>query len=286
MNGLDLFSGIGGIAEALCPWVKTIAYCEREPKSIAILLSRMGRGEIDAAPIWDDVSTLSGKHFDCSIDIISGGFPCTDISLAGLRKGLDSDRSGLFWEIVRLTKEIRPKIIFLENVWPGVKKFVPTIRTQFEAMGYDVRDGYLAASDVGAPHKRQRWFCVAYSNKTKLWKQSRRSSGKTRESTQQPKHSMESGQTSNSYKVGCEGFRNNDFCTNQQKKQSEITSLLERNNWNENAKFFCGMDNGLPLRNYAIGALGDSVVPQQARVAFEILTGLKTAPISPTKGAL
>ena len=104
MNGLDLFSGIGGIGLALEQWVRTVAYCERERYAQAVLLSRMQSGEIDTAPIWDDVSTLKG-HMLPRIDIIFGGFPCQDLSVAGFGKGLDGEHSGLFYEIVRLTKE-------------------------------------------------------------------------------------------------------------------------------------------------------------------------------------
>lgn len=270
MNGLDLFSGIGGISEALSPWVRTVAYCEREPKSIAILLSRVGRGEIDNAPVWDDVFTLTKSQIDCPIDIISGGFPCTDISLAGLRKGLDSDRSGLFWEVVRLTKEIRPKIVFLENVWPGVRKFVPTIRAQFENMGYSVRDGFITASDVGAPHKRSRWFLVAYADKAKLRQQSggRKKSGQNEAFTNLP---LGEGQNADTKKERHERQRRS---SGDETKASKLTSFVERDLWDEVAHELCRMDNGLPLRSYARGALGDSVVPQQARAAFEIMTGL------------
>jgi site-specific DNA-cytosine methylase len=303
INGLDLFSGIGGISEALSPWVKTIAYCEIEPKSRAILLSRMFRGEIDNAPIWDDVFTLSGRHIDVPIDIISGGFPCTDISLAGLQKGLRADRSGLFWEIVRLTKEIAPSIIFLENVWPGVRKFVPTIRDQFESLGYAVRDGFLAASDVGAPHKRQRWFLVAYANQRGLlkqrgggrrkdWKDSLQSHGdleegpianayENRRGIYEPKERIkdvhaslvvEQGDVANAKEERLQRLGLRAKCD--ESKQSELADILDRNDWNGLADFLCRIDNGVPLRRYARGALGDSVVPIQAREAFKVLSGL------------
>lgn len=267
LNGLDLFSGIGGISEAIAPWVRTIAYCEREPKSIAILLSRMGRGEIDNAPIWDDVFTLSRSQLDVEIDVISGGFPCTDISLAGLRKGLAADRSGLFWEIVRLTKEIRPKIVFLENVYPGIKKYVPTIRNQFESLGYVCRDGFLAASDIGAKHQRKRWFFVAYSNQERIRQQPARIQNKILTD-----NIMENGENTHADE---ERFQRQRITSGISKEQSELTSLLESDSWDELANFFCRMDHGLQFRRYARGALGDSVVPNQVRYAFETLTGLK-----------
>ncbi|MBU6375664.1 MAG: DNA cytosine methyltransferase, partial [Bdellovibrionales bacterium] len=163
MNGLDLFSGIGGIGIALEPWVRTVAYCEREPYAQGVLLSRMQSGDIDRAPIWDDVTTLRAEMLP-RIDIIFGGFPCQDISVAGLGKGLAGERSGLFFEIVRLAKECNPRFIFLENV--------PAIRTrggervvkELAKIGYDCRWTTLSAASVGALHKRERWFLLAHAN--------------------------------------------------------------------------------------------------------------------------
>jgi DNA (cytosine-5)-methyltransferase 1 len=162
MNGLDLFSGIGGIGIALEPWVRTVAYCERDRYAQGVLLSRMQSGEIDRAPIWDDVTTIRADMLP-RIDIISGGFPCQDISVAGHGKGLDGERSGLFFEIVRLIRECNPRFVFLENV--------PAIRTrggervvkELASIGYDCRWTTLSAASVGAPHKRERWFLLAHT---------------------------------------------------------------------------------------------------------------------------
>lgn len=87
LNGLDLFSGIGGISLALKPWVRTIAYCESDRYAQSVLLSRMQDKSLCIAPIWDDVRTLCRKHIDVPVDIIFGGFPCQDISAAGLKAG-------------------------------------------------------------------------------------------------------------------------------------------------------------------------------------------------------
>lgn len=120
LNGLDLFSGIGGISKGLEDYVKPLAYCEIDPFCQAVLLSRMATGDITAARIWDDIRTLSvPPNLREHIDIIYGGFPCQDISCAGLRKGLVGERSGLFFEILRLSQEVKPAFIFLENV-PGI----------------------------------------------------------------------------------------------------------------------------------------------------------------------
>ena len=82
LNGLDLFSGIGGITLALQEWIRPIAYCEIDSYCQSILLQRMQEGNLPKAPIWDDIRTLSTKELP-SIDIIYGGFPCQDISKIG-----------------------------------------------------------------------------------------------------------------------------------------------------------------------------------------------------------
>ena len=87
MHGLDLFSGIGGISFALQDWIEPIAFCEIEKYCQAVLLSRMHNGELAKAPIWDNITTLQGSFLP-KIDIIYGGFPCQDISIAGLGTGL------------------------------------------------------------------------------------------------------------------------------------------------------------------------------------------------------
>lgn len=162
INGLDLFSGIGGLSIALSEWVTPIAYCEIDPYARAVLLSRMLSYRIYGAPIWDDIRTLNGAMLP-EVDIIVGGFPCQDISSAGTRKGLGGKKSNLVYEMLRLVKGCRPVFVFLENV--------PTIRTRglaqvvsaFTEMGYDLRWTTVSASEVGAPHKRERWFCLAYN---------------------------------------------------------------------------------------------------------------------------
>ena len=86
LNGLDLFSGIGGLSIALNEWVKPIAYCEIEPFCQGVLLSRMATGDVTPAPIWDDIKTLRSPTTEIlrgHVDIIFGGFPCQDISVNG-----------------------------------------------------------------------------------------------------------------------------------------------------------------------------------------------------------
>lgn len=160
LRGLSLFSGYGGIDLALMPWVRTICYVEIEEYAQKIIAYRMAEGGLDRAPILADVKNVEGEIGDC--DIIFGGFPCQDISVAGNGKGLAGERSGLFYEIVRLTKEIRPSFVFLENV-PAIRtRGLEQVIKEFTKIGYDCRWTMLSASSVGACHKRERWFLLAY----------------------------------------------------------------------------------------------------------------------------
>jgi DNA-cytosine methyltransferase len=163
LNGLDLFSGIGGISYALGQWVKPVIYCEIDPYAQKVLLSRMADESLPDGPIWDDIKTLQGLPFRRSIDIVYGGFPCQDISLAGSGKGLEGERSGLFFEIVRLAKEIEPRFIFLENVPAITSRGGLQVVREITEMGYDCRWCVISASSIGALHRRERWFLLAHT---------------------------------------------------------------------------------------------------------------------------
>ena len=252
MNGLDLFSGIGGIGLALEPWVRTVAYCERDRYAQGVLLSRMQSGDIDRAPIWDDVTSLRGDMLP-RIDIIFGGFPCQDISVAGLGKGLDGKRSGLFFEIARLIQECKPSFVFLENV--------PAIRTrggeravkELAALGYDCRWTTLSAAAVGAPHKRERWFLLAYSKREGLQRGLPIRPNEERESqfrhVGRGRSGIPAGRPTQS------GFASSkDFWS--------IEPAVGR------------VANGIRDRSHRIICLGNSVVPLQVREAFKKLAGI------------
>ena len=164
LYGLDLFSGIGGITEALSEWVRPVAYCESNRYAQGVLVSRMVKGQLPRAPIWDDVTTLRGSNLPRGIDIIYGGFPCQDVSFAGRRVGLDGERSGLVSEVWRLADEIRPKFIFLENVPAILNSGLDRILAELAERRFDARWICLSASDVGACHVRNRWWLLAYSD--------------------------------------------------------------------------------------------------------------------------
>ena len=176
LNGLSLFSGYAGIDLALSEWVKPIMYCEIETYAQGTLLSRMDDGTIPFAPIWNDVTTMDGTKFRGLVDIIYGGFPCQDISSAGKGAGLEGKRSGLFREIVRLLEETKAPFVFLENVSAIRTRGSIEVQEALAGLGYDCRFGVISAAEIGANHKRERWFCLgfnaSYADSSKLWLES------------------------------------------------------------------------------------------------------------------
>jgi DNA (cytosine-5)-methyltransferase 1 len=123
----------------------------------------MEAGSILKAPIWSNVRTFDGEPWRGKISFLSGGFPCQPYSKAG-KQLADKDPRDLWPDFARIIGEVRPKFIFLENVSNVVKWALPTVLEDLSKMGYDAAWCVVAASDVGAPHKRARWFLFAYSN--------------------------------------------------------------------------------------------------------------------------
>jgi len=163
---LDLFSGIGGFSHGLkkAGGFRTVAYCEIEPKSQAVLQARMRDGALDHAPICRDITRLDGRPWRGKVDLITAGWPCQDLSTAGKRAGLSGERSGLFFEVVRLLDEIRPRWFLGENV-PGLfssgrgSDFLSALRA-LDGIGYGLAWRVLDAQNFGVPQRRRRVFVV------------------------------------------------------------------------------------------------------------------------------
>lgn len=171
LNGLSLFSGIRSADEGLMPWVRTVAYCDIDRYCQVLTLDALRTGSAEGAGIFDDVALVDGLFFPSgSIDIIHGGFPCQDISTAGPKNGLAGKRSRLFWEIRRLTDDLRPEFVFLENVpaitYPGMGGL--TVVGTLTEMGYDCRWCVISVAALGGGHIRERWFLLAHDNRKRL----------------------------------------------------------------------------------------------------------------------
>lgn len=263
ISGLDLFSGIGGLSLALMEWVRPVAYCEIDPYCQGVLLSRMSEGKLYRAPIWDDIRTLDGSSF-AYVDIVYGGFPCQDISLAGTRKGLEGERTGLVFELFRLVEELHPAIVFLENVG-GARTYREYLIQTLEEIGYECRDGSLAAAEVGAFHGRDRYWLIAYSDRKHLRIKSRGSEGKNGASEILTGESCKNGAPSNTNGQGEQQQKR--IFKNERRRTSDCFG------WSSEPGV-CGVAYGIPNKMDRIRGLGNAVVPLQAKEAFKRLCGI------------
>jgi DNA (cytosine-5)-methyltransferase 1 len=167
LNCVDLFTGIGGFSLALKDVCRTIAFCDSNPNVIKWIESKIAAGKLDDAPIVHDVKDVSAMKKAVSgkrVHIITAGFPCVGFSVRGWRKGLDDDRSALFYAAVDMIKALRPAMVFFENVSEVLSsndgKDIAAIRTTMTDLGYDMSWTVCSALDVGALHLRKRWFCL------------------------------------------------------------------------------------------------------------------------------
>ena len=157
---LDTFSGIGGFSLAAM-WLggfETVQFVEVDP-----FCRRVLRKHWPDTPIHQDICNFRPKPG--SADVIVGGFPCQDISNAGKQRGIkEGTRSGLFYELMRVIRLVRPQYVVLENVAAirGAGGGVDTVLGELAEAGYDCEWACIKASDVGAIHERDRFWAVAY----------------------------------------------------------------------------------------------------------------------------
>jgi len=258
---LDTFSGIGGFsyaAEKLVGGYETTQFVENDPYCQKVLNKHWPN-----VPIHDDIETYRAELY--SADVICGGFPCQDISTAGQGKGItETSRSGLWFQLIRTIRMVRPKYFILENVSAILANGLDIVLRDIYEAGYDAEWCCIPSSFVGACHQRDRWWLIAYPNSkqssgTKSEIQTRRifSSGSTR-----------SGNVADSNSYGL---------------QREIGSRLHRPTWrtqnirrlNQNWRQYVSKsvlrrgDDGLSNRVDRLKALGNAVVPQVAAIPLQ-----------------
>ena len=180
MNVLDLFSGIGGFSLDLeRAGMRTVGFCEIDPYCQCVL-----RRHWPDVPVYDDVRTLTRKILantycqrcretrrsedwggtcGCGPQVICGGFPCQDISVAGKGAGIAGERSGLWSEYARIIGEVRPRYVIVENVAALLGRGLERVLGDLAALGYDAEWHCIPASAVGAPHRRDRVWIVAHA---------------------------------------------------------------------------------------------------------------------------
>jgi DNA (cytosine-5)-methyltransferase 1 len=156
---LDLFSGIGGFSLGLeRAGMRTVAFCEIDPFCRQVLAKRWP----DVA-CHDDVSTM--QFSEGMADVVCGGFPCQDVSLAGKRAGLSGKRSGLYRELVRAIRVVRPHHAIMENVAALLSDGMGTVLGDLAESGLDLEWDCIPANAIGAPHERDRVWIVAHANR-------------------------------------------------------------------------------------------------------------------------
>ena len=261
---LDLFSGIGGFSIGLeRAGMQTVAFCELHSFCQAVL-----RKNWPKIPIYDDIRTLTANRLATDgitdISVIAGGFPCQDISVAGKGTGLAGERSGLWREYARLIGELRPRYVIVENVAALLYRGLGEVLGDLATLGYDAEWHCIPASYVGAPHRRDRIWIVAYPD-SKSTSRSIDSCIVKRGQAPASEGSMDIGDTS------CSGARSrmeNVADTRRQSSQIPITRQLsaiqvaEWNSWWQIEPSVGRVVDGIPSRLDRLKALGNAVVPQ------------------------
>lgn len=253
MNVLDLFSGIGGFSIGLeRTGMRTIAFCEIEPYCRAVLAKRWPR-----VPCHPDVRELTADRLDQRVDVICGGFPCQDISLAGDGAGLAGKRSGLWSEFRRLIEAIRPSWALIENVSALRSRGLEVVLGQLAAIGYDAEWYCIPARAVGAPHRRDRVWIAAYPNLAR-----RDERGELYRGPAQPRLEASLRNYLGRFRAA---MADTDESRLPQRRESHLLVQREtafRSGWWDVEPDVGRVANGVPSRVDRIKSLGNAVVPQ------------------------
>ncbi|MCB1424112.1 MAG: DNA cytosine methyltransferase [Nitratireductor sp.] len=170
MNGLALYAGYGGLDIGLMlaePGYRTVCYVEREASCAANLVARMAAAELHQAPVWDDSGTFDGRPWCGKVDIVTAGFPCPEVSIAGKRRGVHGER-WLWDDVARIVREVAPWALLLENVRGLLSAndgyAMRSVLGDLAEMGFDAVWGSVPAGRLGAAHARDRIFIVAHAS--------------------------------------------------------------------------------------------------------------------------
>ena len=157
MNELALFAGAGGgiLGGHLLGW-RTVCAVEWEQYPASVLCARQNDKILPPFPIWDDVQTFDGRPWRGIVDVVSGGFPCQDISAAGRGAGIDGERSSMWKHMARIVGEVRPQYVFVENSPMLTSRGLGVVLADLSTLGFNAKWGVVSAADVGANHQRER----------------------------------------------------------------------------------------------------------------------------------
>ena len=262
---IDTFSGIGGFsyaAEKLVGGFKTVAFVECEPYCQKVLKKHW-----PDVPIYDDIRTYQPEPY--SANVVCGGFPCTDISTAGKGLGITKEtRSGLFYELMRVIRLVRPNFVILENVAAILTNGLGIVLGELASAGFDCEYACIPASALGACHKRDRWWLVAYpssvNRRQKVEIQARRNT------------TIRSSITNSKSK----GMERRIEPINQEMQKTRLAWQSNTPHLSPNWRSYVSEpvlrrgDDGLSKRIYRLKALGNSIVPQVAAIPLQRVINL------------
>ena len=255
MNELALFAGAGGgiLGGHLLGW-RTVCAVEWDAYAASVLVARQNDGCLPPFPIWDDVQTFDGRPWRGRVDVVSGGFPCQDISSAGKGAGIDGERSGMWFHMARIISEVRPRFVFVENSPMLTIRGIGRVLGDLAQMGFNARWGVLGARHAGLPHNRERIWIIA-------------------------NHHAQRG--------GVFSWRPIEISRNLARHkpiESQINRLLEKmeaegeqcENQAEDClpSYLCRVDDGMACAVDRLARIGNGQVPAVAALAWQLLTSL------------
>ena len=258
----SLFSGIGGLELGL-EWAgfgPTVFQVEIDAWCRKVLKKHWSE-----AKQFEDVCIVQGTTLP-SVDLLCGGFPCQDVSVAGRGEGIGGSRSGLWSEFRRIISEANPRFVVVENVAGGKKRWLPTVRQDLHLLGYRTRAIQVSAFDVGAPHRRARVFVLASHADSEPFHEHQ--GGGARKSRER---ALQSGS------ARAPRIAPDSDCVGELQSGGGVEKFWR---WTRNCDGWqieppiCGVDDGIPKRmdrGRRLKALGNAVVPQCAEIAGLIL---------------
>jgi DNA (cytosine-5)-methyltransferase 1 len=251
MKTLHLFAGCGGSLLAdLILGHEPVGYVEIDDYCQRVIAARIKDGALPESPIFGDIRAFNREGFAGSytglVDIVAGGFPCQDISVAGKGKGIDGERSGLWGEMAETVRIVRPKYVFVENSPAITFRGMGKVLGDLARMGFDAKWGVLSAHEAGSPCLRKRMWILASAD------------GFGRISMDKDKEKR------------CSGFNTQIFST---WRDIQDNLRIPMDVFFDNPK--CGVernDDGLAIGVDRLKAVGNGQCPQQAALAWRILS--------------